>query len=101
LLKALKGSGANALLAQAWVLWELPERGHGGCAGDYYRRRLFKYALTLAHEREFFMQKAIGWALPDYSRHDAQAVGEFTLQETSRLAPLSFREANKRFKAAE
>lgn len=63
--------------------------------------RLFQYALGLSHEKEFFIQKAIGWALRDYARHDAQAVREFTLDNKHRLAALSFREANKHFKASE
>jgi 3-methyladenine DNA glycosylase AlkD len=58
-------------------------------------QRLFNYCLTLAHEKEFFIQKAIGWALRDYARHDPEAVRLFTHKEKERLAPLSFREANK------
>ncbi|WP_347987531.1 DNA alkylation repair protein [Methylomonas sp. AM2-LC] len=30
--------------------------------------RLFSYAKLLAHEKEFFLRKAIGWALRDYAR---------------------------------
>jgi 3-methyladenine DNA glycosylase AlkD len=56
---------------------------------------LFSYSLQLAHEKEFFIQKAIGWALRDYARHAPQAVREFTLAEKARLSPLSYREANK------
>ncbi|MHA4871431.1 DNA alkylation repair protein [Duganella sp. PWIR1] len=58
-------------------------------------QRLFEYALTLAHEKEFFIQKAIGWALRDYARHAPDVVRLFTHKEKERLAPLSFREANK------
>ncbi|CAN7316466.1 DNA alkylation repair protein [Pseudoduganella sp. LjRoot289] len=57
--------------------------------------RLFGYCLTLAHEKEFFIQKAIGWALRDYARHAPEEVRAFTLRHQSLLAPLSFREANK------
>ncbi len=56
---------------------------------------LFSYSLQRAHEKEFFIQKAIGWALRDYARHNPQAVREFTLAEKARLSPLSYREANK------
>lgn len=56
---------------------------------------LFSYSLQRAHEKEFFIQKAIGWALRDYARHNPQAVREFTVAEKSRLSPLSYREANK------
>jgi 3-methyladenine DNA glycosylase AlkD len=72
-----------------------------GWRGKVDTGRLFEYALALSHEKEFFIQKAIGWALRDYARHDAQAVREFTLTERHRLSALSFREANKHFKAAE
>ncbi|HWW69497.1 MAG TPA: DNA alkylation repair protein [Duganella sp.] len=56
---------------------------------------LFSYSLQRAHEKEFFIQKAIGWALRDYARHNPRAVREFTSEERARLSPLSYREANK------
>jgi len=57
--------------------------------------RLFRYALALSHEKEFFIQKAIGWALRDYARHAPDAVGNFLAQHRAQLAPLSYREAAK------
>lgn len=57
--------------------------------------RLFNYSLALAHEKEFFIQKAIGWALRDYARHDPEAIRAFTLKEKQQLSALSYREANK------
>jgi 3-methyladenine DNA glycosylase AlkD len=48
-----------------------------------------------AHEKEFFIQKAIGWALRDYARHAPQEVREFISAEKGKLSPLSYREANK------
>lgn len=56
--------------------------------------RLFAYARSLAHEEEFFIRKAIGWALRDYAWHAPQAVGEF-LQATPELSSLTRREAGK------
>lgn len=56
---------------------------------------LFSYCLGLAHEKEFFIQKAIGWALRDYARHAPESVGIFINENRHRLAPLSYREANK------
>lgn len=44
---------------------------------------------------EFFIQKAIGWALRQYAKFDAEAVLEFV--ESHALAPLSRREALKHF----
>jgi 3-methyladenine DNA glycosylase AlkD len=37
----------------------------------------------LAHEKEFFIQKAIGWALRDYARHAPDAVRLFTRKKKS------------------
>jgi len=61
--------------------------------------RLFNYSLSLAHEKEFFIQKAIGWALRDYARHDPDAVRAFASKEKHRLSALSYREANKHLSA--
>lgn len=58
-------------------------------------KRLYSYCLGLAHEKEFFIQKAIGWALRDYARHAPEEVRQFTQQNKSALSALSYREANK------
>ncbi len=57
--------------------------------------RLFRYARALAHEKEFFIRKAIGWALRDYARHDPVAVTAFLRQERANLSSLTVREAGK------
>jgi 3-methyladenine DNA glycosylase AlkD len=57
--------------------------------------RLFGYALRLAPEREFFIRKAIGWALRDYAKWAPQAVGGFVAAQCERLSPLTVREATK------
>jgi len=59
------------------------------------RQRLFLYALALAHEKEFFIQKAIGWSLRDYARHEPEAVHDFLETDGQILSALSFREAGK------
>ena len=59
------------------------------------QERLFRYALALCHEQEFFIQKAIGWALRDYARHAPDAVRAFLTGPGACLAPLSRREAAK------
>jgi 3-methyladenine DNA glycosylase AlkD len=56
---------------------------------------LFDSARTLAPENEFFIQKAIGWALRDHARQDSDGVRAFLAAEKSRLPALSYREAGK------
>ena len=55
---------------------------------------LSKYILNCAGSKEFFIQKAIGWALREYSKTDPKWVSQFVKQ--NELAPLSKREALKR-----
>lgn len=57
--------------------------------------RLLRYALTLAHEKEFFIRKAIGWALRDYARQEPERIRQFLLAHQAQLSGLSFREAGK------
>ena len=57
---------------------------------------LFRYALTLAPETEFFIRKAIGWALRDYARTDPEAVRHFVAGPGQALSGLSQREALRR-----
>ena len=56
---------------------------------------LFGAALALAHEDEFFIRKAIGWALRDYARHGPAAVLDFATRHRQQLSALSYREALK------
>jgi len=58
--------------------------------------RLFAYAETLAPEGDFFIRKAIGWALRDYARWQSQAVRDFVAALGGRLSPLTAREALRR-----
>lgn len=57
--------------------------------------RLFGYATRLAPETDFFIRKAIGWALRDYARHDPAAVRAFLAAEGKRFSGLTVREAGK------
>lgn len=57
------------------------------------RHLLFSYILRIADSREFFLQKAAGWALRQYARTDADAVRSFV--RTHSLAALTRREALK------
>ena len=53
---------------------------------------LFRRCAAMATEEEFFIRKAIGWALRTYSRVDADAVARFVADHPE-LSPLSKREA--------
>lgn len=57
--------------------------------------RLFDYCLRCANEREFFIRKAIGWALRDYARHAPERVTDFLNENRHKLSSLSYREAAK------
>jgi 3-methyladenine DNA glycosylase AlkD len=57
--------------------------------------QLFGYCLKRADEKEFFIRKAIGWALREYAKTEPDAVREFALNHRDQLSGLSFREATK------
>lgn len=57
--------------------------------------RLFRYILRRAGSDEFFVQKAIGWALREYAKTHPDNVKNFVSQHP--LKPLSEREALKHF----
>ena len=57
--------------------------------------RLFGYATQLEEEKEFFIRKAIGWALRDYARWNPQPVTDFLVERRERLSGLTVREAAK------
>ena len=56
--------------------------------------RLFEYCAANANDPEFFIRKAIGWALRQYAFTDARAVVEF-VESHGGLSNLSKREALK------
>ena len=57
--------------------------------------RLFRIILVNADDREFFIRKAIGWALRDLAWTNPAVVKEFVDLHRSSLSPLSVREAMK------
>ena len=59
------------------------------------QERLFRYALALSGETDFFIRKAIGWALRDYARIQPHAVHRFLAQHTHQFSGLTRREAGK------
>ena len=56
---------------------------------------LFEACERRMEDKEFFIRKAIGWALRDYARTDPEAVTLFVTGNRERLSGLSYREATK------
>jgi len=56
---------------------------------------LFAYCLRRAGDREFFIRKAIGWALRSYAKVEPDAVAGFLAEHSARLSGLSRREAER------
>lgn len=57
--------------------------------------RLFAYCLRRAEDTDFFMRKAIGWALWQYARENPTVVSGFVQSHSNQLSGLSIREALK------
>ncbi len=64
--------------------------------GDMNIALLEETILKLAHEEEFFIRKAIGWILREYSKYNAEWVRSFVTKHEQELSGLSKREALKR-----
>jgi 3-methyladenine DNA glycosylase AlkD len=62
---------------------------------------LFRACALHAARREFFVRKAIGWALRSYAAHDPAAVCRFVEDNLDRLSGLSIREAMRGVERAE
>lgn len=77
----------NMWLRRAAILFQLKYKGQTNEA------LLYEYIVKNAGSKEFFIQKAIGWALREYSKTNPESVGEFI--ENNKLAPLSVREGSK------
>jgi 3-methyladenine DNA glycosylase AlkD len=61
-------------------------------------RRMIEPSLS---SREFFLAKAIGWALRQFARTDPEWVREFVKEHRREMAPLAVREALRRIGGAE
>jgi len=57
--------------------------------------RLFAYCLRRASDREFFVRKAIGWALRSYAKVAPEVVADFLTGHGTALSGLSRREAER------
>ena len=79
----------NIWLQRAAILYQLKYKEKTN------EERLFRYILRRASSDEFFVQKAIGWALREYAKTNPDHVKNFVSQHP--LKPLSEREALKHF----
>lgn len=57
--------------------------------------KLFEYCENLCNEKEFFIRKAIGWALRQYSYVKPDRVMIFLTENKKKLSKLSYREGIK------
>ena len=64
-------------------------------AGWCVRTPIRRYCTRQAGHPDFFVRKAIGWALRHYARTDPEAVRAYLATERDHLSPLSVREAAK------
>lgn len=78
----------NLWLRRTAILFQL------GYKGKTDAELLFEAIRRNADDPDFFIRKAIGWALREYAKTDPRAVAAFA--ESNRLSPLSAREALKR-----
>lgn len=63
--------------------------------GDTDADRLFEYCHRRAADTEFFIRKALGWALRQYARIDPEGVKAFVEENADELSGLTKREALK------
>ena len=56
---------------------------------------LFAACSRRMYEKEFFIRKAIGWALRDHARTAPESVRRFVIEHRDQMSGLSFREATK------
>lgn len=81
--------GDNLWLARTAILYQL------GYKEATDADRLFRYALIKADHPDFFMRKAIGWALRQYAWVAPEVVRAFVLAHEAKFSGLTKREALK------
>lgn len=79
----------NIWLARTAILHQLKYKG------KVDPDRLFRYSLSRAGDTEFFIRKAIGWALRQHAKVDPDAVYAFVDQHADEFSGLTKREAQK------
>lgn len=56
---------------------------------------LYRNIKQTMHEKEFFIRKAIGWALREYAKTNPLSVRSFIDENKNKLSPLSIKEGSK------
>lgn len=79
----------NPWVVRAALLFQL------GAKEQTDTERLFSYCQQRATDQDFFVRKAIGWALRQHGKTDPVAVTRFVAANREVLSPLSVREAMK------
>jgi len=82
--------GDHLWLRRTAILFQLKYKG------ETNESLLYRYIEQNADSKEFFIQKAIGWVLREYSKTNPDSVKQFIQSHT--LAPLSVREGSKYLK---
>lgn len=77
----------NLWLKRSAILFQLKYKE------DTNEELLYRYIRTLAGHEDFFIRKAIGWVLREYSKTNPESVRDFI--ENNKLAKLSVREGSK------
>ena len=81
---------AALVMTLPWATMNAPKPGD-----IEIRDRVLGWAAGYADDREWFIQKAIGWWLRDLSKHDADRVRHWLADHGERLKPFARREASK------
>lgn len=92
---------ANMWTRRAALVMTLPwaRLPHPKPAEMAVRRRVLGWCAGYADDRDWFIQKAVGWWLRDLSRHDPAMVREWLAAHGERLKPFARREAARRLPA--
>ncbi len=84
-------SDKNFWVARTAILHQLKYKS------DTNQSRLFDYVTQRSGDKEFFIRKALGWALREYAKTEPDAVQSFVATSEAKLSGLTRREALKHF----
>lgn len=82
----------NIWISRAAIIFQLKWKNNTD------EKRLFNYCLLKSNEKEFFIKKAIGWSLREYSKINSCAVKNFIEENNKKLSFLSIKEGSKYLK---